>query len=114
MVHQLIKNYQKLNCTGQSGGLLGGHLSLLLKTGLPLIANVLKPLPKSVLIPLVLTAAASTATDATTHKKMFGSGMTMVMISNQEMNVILKIVKSPEESGLLIKDVSKTVKNEAK
>ena len=97
---------------GQSGGFLGRLLGLLLKTGLPLIKNVLKPLPKSVLIPLELTAAAS-ATDAAIHKKMFGSGKT-TLISNEEMNDIMKIVKSLEESGLLIKGVSKTIKNEAK
>ena len=43
---------------GQSGGFLGRLLEPLLKTGLPLIGNVLKPLAKSVLIPLGLTAAA--------------------------------------------------------
>ena len=58
---------------GQSGGFLHRLLGPLLKTGLPLIGNVLKPLAKSVLIPFGLTAAA-TATDAAIHKKMFGSG----------------------------------------
>ena len=52
----------------QSGGFLGRHLSLLLKTGLPLMKNVIKPLAKSVLVPLGLTAAASAA-DAGIHKK---------------------------------------------
>ena len=45
----------------QYGGFIGKILGLLLKTGLPLIKNVIKPLPKSVLIPLGLTAAASAA-----------------------------------------------------
>ena len=45
---------------------------------------------------------------------MFESGMTTLTISNDEMNDVMKIVKSLEESGLLIKDVSKTIKNEAK
>ena len=58
---------------GQSGGLLGRLLGPLLKTGLPLIGNVLKPLAKTVLIPLGLTAAAA-ATDAVIHKKIFGPG----------------------------------------
>ena len=62
----------KLHKTGQSGDVLGRLLGLLLKTGLPLMKNVLKPLAKSVLIPLGLTAAAS-VTDAAIHKKMFGS-----------------------------------------
>ena len=52
----------------QSGGFLGRLLGPLLKTGLPLIKNVIKPLAKSVLIPLGLTASAST-TDAGIHKK---------------------------------------------
>ena len=52
----------------QSGGFLGRLLGPLLKTGLPLIKNVIKPLAKSVLIPLGLTAAASAA-DAVIHKK---------------------------------------------
>ena len=52
----------------QSGGFLVKLLGPLLKTGLPLIKNVTKPLPKSVLIPLGLTAAVSAA-DAGIHKK---------------------------------------------
>ena len=52
----------------QSGGFLSRLLGPLLKTGLPLIKNVIKPLAKSILIPLVLTAAASAA-DAGIHKK---------------------------------------------
>ena len=52
MVHQLIQNYKKLNCIKQSGGFLDKLLGPLLKTGLPLIGNVLKPLAKSVLISL--------------------------------------------------------------
>ena len=75
--------------------------------------NVLKPLAKSVLIPLGLTAAAS-ATDAAIHKKIIGSGFTTLIISNEEVNDILKIIKSLEESGSLIKGVSETIKNEAK
>ena len=73
----------------------------------------MKPLAKSVLIPLGLTAAAS-ATDAAIHKKMFVSGTTTLIILNEEMNDIMKIVKQFEESGLLIKDISETIKNEAK
>ena len=55
----------------QSGGFLGRLLRPLLKTGLPLIKNVIKPLAKSDLIPLGLTAAASAA-DAGKHKKILG------------------------------------------
>ena len=80
---------------------------------MPLIGNVLKPLAKSLLIPLELTAAAS-ATDTAIQKKMFGSAFTTLLVSNEEMNDIMKIVKSLENSGLLIKDISETIKNEAK
>ena len=52
----------------QSRGFLGKLLGPLLKTGLPLISNVIKPLAKGVLIPLGLTAAASEA-DAGIHAK---------------------------------------------
>ena len=45
---------------------------------------------------------------------MFGSGVTTLIISNEEINAIMKIVKSLEESGLLIKGVSETIKNKAK
>ena len=100
----------------QSGGFLGRLLSPLLKTGLLLIKNVIKPIAKSVLIPLGLIAAAS-ATDARIHKKILGSGnnnTTTLIISNDEMEDIIKIVKSLEDSGLLLKGVSETVQNEAK
>ena len=78
-----------------------------------LIGNVLTPSAKSILIPLGLTAAAS-ATDAAIHKKMFGSGTTTLIVSNEEMNDIIKIVKTLEESGLSIKGVIKAFKYEAK
>ena len=75
----------------QSREFLGILLEPLLKTGLPLIGNVLKPLAKSVLIPLGLTAAAS-ATDAPIHKKMLGLGVTTLIISNEEINDIMKML----------------------
>ena len=62
------------------------------------MGNVLKPLAKSVLIPLGLMAAAS-ATNAAIHNNMFGSGFTTLIISNEEMEEIMKIVKSVGESG---------------
>ena len=99
----------------QSGGFLGRLLGPLLKTGLPLIKNVIKPLAKSVLIPLGLTAAASAA-DSGIHNKILGSGHnnTTLIISNNEMEDIIKIVKYLEDSGLLLKGVSETVQNEAR
>ena len=78
-----------------------------------LIENILKPLDEGVLIPLELIAAAS-VTNAAIHKKMFGSGTTTLIISNEEINDIMKIVKYLEESGLLIKGIAQTIKNEAK
>ena len=74
--------------------------------------NVLKPLAKSFLIPLGLTAAVS-ATDAAIHKEIIGSGTTTLTISNEEMNDIMEIVKYLEESSSLLKGVSETIKNEA-
>ena len=78
-----------------------------------LIGNVIKPSVKSVLIPLGLTAAAS-VTDAAIHKKMFGSGVTALIISNKEMNDITKMVQSLEDPSLLIKGNRETNKNKEK
>ena len=76
----------------QLGGFLGRLLGPLLKTGLPLIKNVTKPLAKSVLIPLGLTEAA--AADAGIHKKILGSGHNITLIiSNDEMEDIIKIIR---------------------
>ena len=71
--------------------------------------NVLKPLDKSVLIPLGLAAAAA-AIDAAIQKKIFGSGMTTLLISNEEIVGIMKIVKSLEGACLLIKLLAKQLK----
>ena len=108
----------------ESGGFLDRLLGPLLRTGLPLMKSVIKPLAKSVLVPLGLTAAASAA-DAGIHKKILGSGKrpldsalphnnTTLIISNDEMDDILKIVKSLEDSGVLFKGLSETIQNEAK
>ena len=99
----------------QSGGFLGKLLGPLLKTGLPLMKSVIKPLAKSVLIPLGLTAAADAA-DAGIHRKILGSdhnNNTILIISNDEMDDIFEIVKSLEDSGLLLKGVSETIQHEA-
>ena len=99
--------------TGESGGFFGRPLGPLLKAGLPLIGNVLKALAKSILTRLELTGTTS-ATDAAIHKKMFESANTALVVSNEEMKDIMKIVKSLEESKLSIKRVSETTKHEAK
>ena len=67
-IANLCKAFTNNSKMTQSRGFLGRLLGPLLKTGLPLIKNVIKPLAKSVLIPLGLTAAASAA-DAGIHKK---------------------------------------------
>ena len=72
----------------------------LLKTDLSLMKNVLRLLAKSVSMSLGLTAAVST-TDAAVEKKMFGSGMTTLIISNEEMDDIIKTVKYFEDSDLM-------------
>ena len=71
------------------------------------------PLGRSVLLPSGLTAGMSAA-DAAIQKKIYGSGSTALIISNEEMEDIMKIVKSLEESGLLMKEISETIKNETK
>ena len=112
------KNMKVISSLGNRGILLkgtarkiisqeGGFLNFvrpLMAAGLPLMRNVLTPLAKIVVIPLGLTAAAS-ATDTAIQKKNVGSGM-------KEMEESIKIVKSLEKSGLLIKGVSETIKNE--
>ena len=83
--------------------------------------NAPKPLAKSVLIPLRLTAAAS-ATNAAIPKKIFGSvtrpldlaKKTKLINCNEKINEIMKILKSLEKFSLWIKRVSETIKNKAK
>ena len=71
------------------------------------------PLAKNVLAPLGITAAAS-AIDAGIQKKIHGSGTTTLMISNKEVNDMMKIVQALKESNILLKEVTKTIKNETK
>ena len=85
--------------------------------------SVITPLAKSVLIPLGLTAAAS-ASDAGIHRKILGSGCrhsssspshnTTLIISNKDMEDLIKVVKSLEDSGLLLNGVTESVINEVK
>ena len=81
--------------------------------GLPLMKNVLTPLAKNILLPFGLSAGMSAA-DAAIQKEIYGSGTTALIISNEEMEDIMKIVKSLEELGLLIKGISEKIKNETK
>ena len=77
-----------------------------------LLKNVVKPLAKSFLIPLGLKTAASAA-DARIRKTILDSQTTALIISNYEMEDIIKMVESLEDSGLLLKGVSETIQNEA-
>ena len=65
------------------------------------------------LIPLWLTGTASAA-DAGIHKNILGSGTSTLIISNDEIEDVMKIVKSFEDSGLFLKGVNETIQNEAK
>ena len=93
----------------QSGGFLG---SLLSKLAGPLM-KVAIPLAKNILAPLGITAAAS-AIDAGIQKKMHGSGAATLIISNEEMNDIMKIVQALKDSNILLKGVTKAIKSETK
>ena len=93
----------------QSGGFLG---NLLGKLAGPLM-KVAMPLAKNVLAPLELSATMS-AIDGSIKKKMHGSGTTTLIIANDEMDDILKMAKSIENSGVLLKGVSETIQHEAK
>ena len=99
----------KLSKMIQSGGFLG---NLLGKLAGPLM-KVAMPLAKNVLAPLGLSAAMS-AIDGSIKKKILGSGTTTLIISNDEMDDILKIVKSLENSNVLLKGVSETIQHKAK
>ena len=92
----------------QKGGFLR-FLAPLLKSGLPLLKSVIRPLGM-----LGLTAAAS-ATDAAINKRILGSvNHITLIISNDDMQDLLKIVKSLEDSGLLLDRITETVENEVK
>ena len=93
----------------QSGGFAG---SLLNKLAGPLM-KVAIPLAKNVLAPLRITTAPS-AIDAGIQKKIHSSGTTTLIISNEEMNDMMKIVQALEDSNTLPKGITKTIKNETK
>ena len=71
------------------------------------------PLAKNILPPLGITAAAS-AIDVGIQKKTHGSGTATLIISNEEMNDIMKIVQALEDSNILLKGVTKTIKMKQK
>ena len=71
------------------------------------------PLAKNILAPLGITAAAS-AIDPGIQKKIRGFGTTNLIISNEEMHDIIKIVQALENSDILLRGITKTIKNETK
>ena len=89
----------------KSGGFLG---SLLSKLAGPLM-EVAIPLAKNVLAPLGITAI-----DAGIQKKIHGSESMTLIISNEEMSDIMKIVQALEDSNILLKGITKRIKNETK
>ena len=90
----------------QSGRFLGSLLSKLVGS----IMKVAMHLEKNVSASLEITAAAS-AIDVGIPKKIHGSGTTTLIISNEEINGIMKIVQALEDSNILFKGVTKTIKN---
>ena len=92
----------------QSGGFLAKLLSKLAGS----LMKVAMPLAKNVLAPLGLTAAMSVI-DGSIQKKIHGSGVKLI-IEQEDMKDIMKIIKALENSGILLKGVSKTIKNETK
>ena len=107
----------------QSGGFLGNLLGKLagplMKVAVPLAKNVLEPLGISAAISAIdgsikKKMLRSGLTTLIIKKKMLGSGVTTLIISNDEMDDILKIVKSLANSGLLLKGVSETIQHEPK
>ena len=75
--------------------------------------KVAVPLDKNILEPLSITAAVS-AIDAGIQKKIHGSGTTTLIISNEKMNDMMKIIQALEDSNILLKGVTKTIKKETK
>ena len=109
MSTDLTLSKAQISKTIQSGGFLGSLLSKL--TG-PL-TKVAITLAKHGLAPLGITAPASTI-DAGIQKKLHGSGTTTFIISNKEMNDIMRIVQFFQDSNILLKGVTKTIKSKIK
>ena len=92
----------------KSGGFLG---SLLSKLAGPLM-KVAGPLAKNILAPLGITAAS--VIDAGVHKKIHGSGITTLIVSNEEINNIIKIVQTLEDPNISLKGSLKQLKTKQK
>ena len=94
-----------INCKIHLESLLSKLAGPLMKVAIPLAKNVLAPLG---------TTSAALAIDAGIQKKIYGYGTTTLIISNKEMNDIMKIVQALEDSNILVKGVTETIKNETK
>ena len=91
----------------------GGNLGKLLMSFLPKLIKPSISIGKNILVPLGLSAAMS-ATDAAIQKKMYGSGMTTLTISNDDLNDLIKIVTALEEHVTLLRGTSNSIKNKTK
>ena len=91
----------------------GGALGSILMRFLPKLIKTAISLGKNVLAPLGLSAAMS-ATDAAIQKKMYGSGTKIIKLTNEDLNDMTKIVKALEDSDVLMKGVTKTLKRDIK
>ena len=98
--------------TNQKGGFLNSIWPLM-RAGLPLQKSVLIPIAKNVLLPFASSVKMS-AGDAAIPKKIYVLSTTALIILDEEINDIMKIVKSLKESNLLIKGISKTINNDNK
>ena len=103
---QQIEFYGKLETNSQVCTVLekSKETALEFYKGLPLLKSVIKPLG------LLSLTAASSENDAGVQKKIYGSGTTTLVISNEEMNDIMKIVKALEDSNILLKRATNTIK----
>ena len=112
----MIKGFTR-KITGQVGGFVNLPRPLMANDlplrKIPLRKSVFTPLAKSALLPCELLAAISAA-DAAIQKKIYESLTTALIISNEEMEDIMKIGKLLEELGLLLKGISEIIKYEEK
>ena len=90
---------------GALGSILARFLQKVIKPALSLGKNILAPLGLS---------AAMSATDAVIQKKMYGIGTKTVEFSNKDLDDMTKIVKALEDSDVLMKGMTKTLKNDIK
>ena len=91
----------------------GGNLGRLLMSFLPKIIKPAISRGKNILAPLGLSAVMS-ATVAAIQKKMYRSGMATLIISNDDLDDLIKIITALEEHDILLKGTSKTIENETK